>query len=72
VALSPDGRWLASGHGDGSVSFWDVARQAECRRLGGHRQEVTGLLFSADGRRLLSGSGDTTALYWDVPAAVGE
>ena len=67
VALSADGRTLATADGDGTVRLWDLA---EHRQLGapltGHTDRVYGVAFSPDGRTLASASADKTVRLWDV------
>jgi len=70
LALSPDGRTLASAGQDGTLRLWEVLTGREIRRFDGHADKVYCLAFSPDGRRLASGSGDTTALLWDVYGAM--
>jgi WD40 repeat protein len=66
VALSPDGRLLASGGYDRIVHLWQTATGQEIARLLGHNGWIRSLCFSPDGKRLASGSADNSALLWDV------
>lgn len=70
IAWSPDGQWLASGHNDGRVSLWEVARGHEIRRFWGPRDVVSCVLFSADGRRLYGASFDRTVCCWKLASGV--
>jgi WD40 repeat protein len=57
IALSPDGRWLASGGLDEAVKIWDVMRAEKPLLLRGHAGHVLGVAFSPDGKRLASCGG---------------
>jgi WD40 repeat protein len=73
VAFQPGGGLLATGHDDGSVRLWDLARQELVRQLKGHGRSISALAFRGDGRRLASAGEDRAIRVWDVDsgAAVG-
>src|SRR5205823_13396796 len=52
VAVSPDGKPLATAQGDMVVNLWDVATGEERPPLLGDRHRVYSLAFSADGKTL--------------------
>jgi WD40 repeat protein/tRNA A-37 threonylcarbamoyl transferase component Bud32 len=66
VAVSPDGRTLASAGEDRVVKLWDLASRRVVHSLTAHTATVCGLAFSPDGRVLASGSRDGTIVLWDV------
>ena len=66
VAFGPNGRWLASGDGDGTVRLWDAAKGSVVRVLPGHRGAVMALALSPDGKRLASAGDDHTIKLWPL------
>ncbi len=67
VALSPDGKTLATGGHDQVIRLWDTARDfANTRTLKGHLGEIWDLKFSGDSRFLASASKDRTVKLWDL------
>jgi WD40 repeat protein len=71
IAFSPNGRLLAFGRADNSISIWDVATGKQLGQLKGHQGIVETLAFAPDSQTLLSGSRDTTGLIWDVKEMAG-
>ncbi len=77
VAYSPDGKTLASAHGDRTVRMWDVETRELKRTLGGsltatslerrgHKYAVRSVAFSPDGNILASGGRGGRMLLWDA------
>ena len=67
VALSANGKTLATGGEDGTVRLWDVAgRRPLGEPLAGHEGQVNSLAFSPDGETLASAGDDGTVRLWDV------
>ncbi|MEW6208145.1 MAG: protein kinase [Acidobacteriota bacterium] len=66
LAFSPDGRWLVSTHGDGSVVIWDAAEREPVASLSEHSGPVRAVAFSPDGKRVASASEDRSIIIWDA------
>lgn len=69
VALSPDGRWLATAAADGALKLWNTATLAAVRSLAGPTRAVWVVAFSPDGESPATASSDGTARVWDVASA---
>jgi dipeptidyl aminopeptidase/acylaminoacyl peptidase len=66
MAVSPDGRMVATGGQDGAVRLWEVASGKQRRAMYGDKAFVRGAAFSADGRLLATGSSNGTVRLWDM------
>ena len=65
MALTADGRTLATGTQEGPIRIWDlVEREKPPIELKGHQSLVRCLCFSRDGKTLISGSSDGTVRLW--------
>ena len=66
IAISPDGKTVATGGYDQKIKLWSVTTGAELKLLKGHNGCVYGLDFRPDGKVLASASADRTVKLWDV------
>lgn len=66
VAVSPDGKRLATASNDHTARIWDVATGQSLVTLRGHTDRVNGVAFSPDGRFVATASDDRTIRLWDA------
>jgi RNA polymerase sigma factor (sigma-70 family) len=67
IAVSPDGRLLATGHhGQAPVYLWDAATGKLVRQIDAGHEVTWCLEFSTDGAWLATGGLDGTASLWEV------
>ncbi len=68
VAISSDGKTMATGTWDAKIRLWNLETKALFATLPGHTNGVTKLAFSPDGKWLASGSGDGdgSVRIWDL------
>ncbi len=66
VAVSPDGKLIATASADRTARIWDSQSGAEVRQLVGHASDVRTVAFSPDGKLIGTGGGDGTVRIWDV------
>ena len=65
VAFSPDGRYLAAGSGDGTVTLSDSRTGREMRKLKGHRGPVHSVAFDPEGNRKINEAYLEFERIWD-------
>ena len=65
VAISQDGKYVASGSDDKTARVWDSATGSEVSRIT-HDSKVNSVSFSPDGKYVVSGSDDNTARVWEI------
>ncbi len=66
IALSPDGKTVASGSSDKTIRLWDTHTQKTKAILQGHTERVLTVSFSPDGLTLASGCQDGSIYLWDT------
>ena len=66
VAISPDGKLVASGFLYEGIKVWEVDSGLPLRALRSHTASVNSISFSPDSQWLASGSRDRTIKLWDV------
>ena len=66
IAISPDGKWAATGEVSGVIQLWDLSTAKDPKTLAGHSAAVTSLQFLPSGAKLVSGSLDKTMRLWNA------
>lgn len=69
VRFSPNGKWLAAGMLDGSVTVWNVetGERPAWGHWRAHRAWVEALAFTADGKHLATAAADWKVMLWNLP-----
>ncbi|MEH1915729.1 serine/threonine-protein kinase [Nostoc sp.] len=66
VAISPDGKTIASSGDDRTIKLWNLATGKLISSLNGHFQQVNVVVISPDGKLLVSASDDNTIKIWNL------
>jgi WD40 repeat protein/tRNA A-37 threonylcarbamoyl transferase component Bud32 len=66
VALSPDGKQIATVGKDNTIKVGDAVSGKELFTLSGHQAAIDALAFGPDGQRLASSSHDALVCLWDT------
>jgi WD40 repeat protein len=69
LAISPDGKTIASGGRDQTVKVWDLATSQERVTITGNQGWVNDLAISPDGKTLAIGVMNGSVKLWDLGAA---
>ena len=73
IAVSPDGKTLASAGKDNFIRLWDAGTLKELGTIKGHMGWIRSLAFAPDGHNILSGSFDRTVKVWrPAPSELSE
>ena len=66
MALTTDGRTLATGGADGRIKLWAADSLRPLQEYGAHTDRVQSVAFSHDGHLVASASADGTVEAWDI------
>lgn len=66
VAVSPNGRLMASAGEDKTIMIWDLATGKKLKTMTGHTGFIYSVSFNSESTVLVSGSADGTVRVWDV------
>lgn len=66
VVWSPDGKTLASGNSDGTLSLWQPGTGELLKTLTGHSKGASSVTWNPDGKTLASGGWDGRVEIWNL------
>jgi WD40 repeat protein len=66
AASSPDGVWIVTGSGDGTLRWWSNDSDLPAETTAAHDNWLFATAFSADGKLLATGGGDNHIKLWNT------
>ncbi|MEH2149988.1 serine/threonine-protein kinase [Nostoc sp.] len=66
VAISPDGKTIASSGDDRKIKLWHLATGKQISSLNAYSQQVNAVAISPDGKTLVGGGDDNTIKVWNL------
>ncbi|MEH2157637.1 serine/threonine-protein kinase [Nostoc sp.] len=66
VAISPDGKSIASSGDDRKIKLWNLATGKQISSLNAYSQQVNAVAISPDGKTLVGGGDDNTIKVWNL------
>ncbi|MBE5230918.1 MAG: WD40 repeat domain-containing protein [Microcystis sp. M54BS1] len=66
IAFSPDGEYIVSGLGNGTIQLWNLQGNPVGKLFGGHYGPVRSIAFSPNGQYIVTGSDDYTVRVWNL------
>lgn len=66
LAFHKDPAFLATGHDDGVIRFWDAAGHHQVHEFRLHKNAISALAFDSDGKTLAAAGEDKVISLWDL------
>jgi len=66
VAVSQNGRYVAAGSDDRTVTVWDARTKVRLKRLRGHSSEISALAFAPNSAKIASAGENGEIRLWDL------
>jgi hypothetical protein len=66
ATIAPDGSWLATGSGDGTLHWWNEKDSDPVETIPAHLEWLFSIAVSPDGRMIATGGGDNQIKLWNV------
>jgi WD40 repeat protein len=66
AAITPEGKYLATGHTDGTARVWQIETREQVLALNADASAISAIAFSSDGSQLVTSSRSGTTYVWRV------